>query len=203
MLFGANLKAQDDAKIKLLIKKTSSTMTLDQLTQHRAALLSYANSDEFRNKIEKIEGLKAPNDSGITSVDNITNLLSKFITKVNGNRAAITSMYTGVTGLNLDGTQATGTQADPEQLKSMVAMFAEMSGDIATTAKSLVNLPAEIKGAGIMKGVKGLKSLLFIKNAVSALSSEIKYNNQLTQNLMATQRLAAAAPTTPAPVAQK
>lgn len=73
----------------------------------------------------------------------------------------------------------------------MAEIMLQLNGDIMSTAKSLLTLPGEVKNAGTFKALKGLKNLMFIKNAVSALSTEIKYNNQLAQNLVATQKLMA------------
>lgn len=181
------LKAQDeDLKINV---KDFSTLTLDQLNAHRNQLVALANSEDFRKKVEKIDNMKIPNDSGIPSLDNLTMLIAKMAGKVQENRATLTSMYSGVTGFNLDGSAATPTTVNQQQLNSLAEIMLQMNGEIITTAKSLIDLPGEIKSAGGFKALKGLKNLLFIKNAVSALSAEIKYNNQLTQNLLATQKL--------------
>lgn len=180
------LKAQDeDPKINV---KDFSTLTLEQLNAHRNQLIALANSDDFKKKVEKINTLKIPNDSGIPSLDNLTSLIANMASKVQENRSAISSMYSGVTGLNLDGSAASPTTVNQQQLNSLASIMLQLNGEIITTAKSLVDLPGEIKSAGGFKALKGLKNLLFIKNAVSALSTEIKYNNQLTQNLLATQK---------------
>ena len=101
-------------------------------------------------------------------------------------------MYSGVTGFNTDGTAANSAPVDQQQLHSVAEIMLQLNGEIISTAKSLVELPGQIKSAGAFKALKGLKNLMFIKNAVSALSAEIKYDNQLAQNLMATQKLALA-----------
>lgn len=180
------LKAQDeDSKINV---KDFTTLTLDQLNAHRNQLIALANSEDFKKKVEKINTLKIPNDSGIPSLDNLTMLIANMVGKVQENRNAISSMYSGVIGLNLDGSTAPTTTVDQQQLNSLASIMLQLNGEIITTAKSLVDLPGEIKSAGGLKALKGLKNLLFIKNAVTALSAEIKYNNQLTQNLIATQK---------------
>lgn len=189
MLMTANfVKAQDDEKNVI---KDFSGLTLDQLQQHRSQLLALSTSDDYQKKVSKMEDANVPKDSGIESVDKIAAMLGKMISKVHDNRAVLTSMYSGVTGNNMDGTKATATVVDQQQMNTLVSMLTQMSGDIISTAKSLVDLPGEIKSAGPLKAIKGLKSLMYIKNAVSALKSELQYNSQMAQNLMATQKLMA------------
>lgn len=183
------LKAQDeDMKINV---KDFSTLSLDQLTTHRNQLLAMASSEDFQKKIHKIDNLKSPNDSGIPALDEVTSLIGKIAAKVRDNRPTMTTMYSGVTGLNPDGSASVATAVNQQQLNSMAEIMLQLNGDIMSTAKSLLTLPGEVKNAGTFKALKGLKNLMFIKNAVSALSTEIKYNNQLAQNLVATQKLMA------------
>lgn len=184
----SGLQAQeDDAKVD---SKAYATMSLEQLNSNRAQLMSTLTSEEFKSKIHKIDEMKAPNDSGIPSLDNLAMLLGKIAGKVQENRSSLTSMYAGVTGLNYDGTTAAApTSVNEQQLRSLSEIMLQLNGDIISTARSLVTMPGEIKSAGVFKAIKGLKNLLYIKNAVTALSAEIKYNNQLTQNLLATQKL--------------
>lgn len=187
----ATVKAQDDdSKIDV---KDFSTMSLEQLEAHRSQLMALANSEDYQKKIHKLDEMKTPNDSGIQSLDEITNLLGKIAAKVRENRGSVSSMYAGVTGMNYDGSAATATAVNEQQLRSLSEIMLQLNGDIISTAKSLVSIPGEIKGAGALKAIKGLKNLMYIKNAVSALSAEIKYNNQLTQNLVATQKIKLAA----------
>lgn len=182
------VKAQEDDDVKINVKDFS-TLSLDELNAHRNQLISMVNSSEFQKKVNKIDNLKIPNDSGIPSLDNLTALIAKMTGKVQENRSAIASMYSNFTGQNYDGSAITKATVDQQQLNSLAGIMLQMNGEIITTAKSLIDLPGEIKNAGGLKALKGLKNLMFIKNAVSALSAEIKFNNQLTQNLLATQKL--------------
>lgn len=182
------VKAQEDDDVKINVKDFS-TLSLDELNAHRNQLISMVNSSEFQKKVNKIDNLKIPNESGIPSLDNLTALIAKMAGKVQENRSAIASMYSNFTGQNYDGSAITKATVDQQQLNSLAGIMLQMNGEIITTAKSLIDLPGEIKAAGGFKALKGLKNMLFIKNAVSALSAEIKFNNQLTQNLLATQKL--------------
>jgi hypothetical protein len=40
-----------------------------------------------------------------------------------------------------------------------------------------------------MKGIKGLKSLMYIKSSIGALKQEIAFNSKMINNLVATNKL--------------
>ncbi|MBC7565753.1 MAG: hypothetical protein H7223_02175 [Pedobacter sp.] len=41
-----------------------------------------------------------------------------------------------------------------------------------------------------MKGLKALKNVVYIKNAIGSLRQELSYNSKMMQNLIATNKLA-------------
>ena len=89
----------------------------------------------------------------------------------------------------MDGNPATNVAAvQPEQLIALSKMFVTMGVELVKSSKELLTMPGEIKSAGVMKAMKALKSMAYLKNAFVALKQEISFNARMTQNLIATNK---------------
>ncbi len=167
--------------------KDSKVLTAEELKAQRAILVALSKSEEYLSKIEKAENAKIPSATGIDGVDALNEIVAKLMAQLKQNRNAIPNMYASITGQNIDGSVATGvTKLNPDELAGFAKMLVTMGTELVKSSKSLLTLPADIKAAGVMKGLKALKSVVYIKNAISALKQEISYNSKMVKNLVAT-----------------
>lgn len=192
------VKAQDEtvAENPAEIKDTK-VLTIDELKAQRAELVAMLKSEDFQKALAKADALKVPKEAGIAGVDALANMVSTMLTQLKENRALVPQMYASVTGQTLDGLPATEIKPlSPDQLVGFSKLCLAMGSNLLKSSKDLITLPGEIKSAGLMKGLKGLKSLMYIKNSIGALKQEITFNSKMINNLMATNKLAIAANTT-------
>ncbi len=172
--------------------KDRKIMTLDDLKAERAALVALVKSEEFQKKLAKSETLKAPKEAGIAGVDALTDIVSSMLNQLKENRNMIPQLYASVTGQTIDGSAASDIKPiTPDQMLVFTKMFIEMGSTLVKSSKDLISLPGEIKSAGVMKGLKALKNIAYIKNAIGSLRQELSYNSKMIKNLMATNKLVA------------
>ncbi|MES2829545.1 MAG: hypothetical protein V4687_15395 [Bacteroidota bacterium] len=173
--------------------KDTKVKSLDELKAERAALVALVKSEEFQKRLAKSEAAKAPKEAGIAGVDALTDIVSAMLNQLKENRNMIPQLYASVTGQTIDGAAATDLKPiTPDQMVVFTKMFVEMGTTLVKSSKELVTLPGEIKSAGVMKGLKALKNVAYIKNAISSLRQEISYNSKMVKNLMDTNKLMAA-----------
>lgn len=171
--------------------KDDATMSLDALKAERASLLAMAHSEEFLAKLAKADKLKVPNSVGVAGVDALSEVMTKLLGQLRENRNMIPQLYASVTGQTIEGAAAADIKPiTPEQMLTFSKMFVDMGMTLVKSSKELISLPSEIKSAGAMKIIKSVKSLAYIKNAISALKQELTYNSKMVKNLMATHKLA-------------
>ena len=174
--------------------KDGKTLTVDELKAQRAELVAMLKSEDFQKALAKADALKAPKEVGIGSVDALNGLVTTMLTQLRENRQMIPQLYASVTGQTLDGAAASEVKPiSPDQLLGFSKMCIAMGGSLLKSSKDLITLPGNIKSAGIMKGIKALKSLMYIKSSISALKQEITYNSKMVNNLIATNKLNMAA----------
>ncbi|MFI5451337.1 hypothetical protein ACHMWN_04190 [Pedobacter sp. UC225_61] len=167
----------------------SKALSLDELKAQRAALVALSKSEDFLEKIAKADKLKAPNEVGIAGLDALASMASKLLEQMKTTRGSIPQFYASITGQTMDGSPAgTVTPVQPDQLIALSKMFVTMGVDLVKSSKDLITMPGEIKSAGVMKAMKALKSMAYIKNAFVALKQEISFNAKMTQNLIATNK---------------
>jgi len=167
----------------------NKTLSLDELKAQRVALLALAKSEEFLERIAKVDKLQAPKETGIAGLDALTTMAAKLVDQMKTTRGSIPQFYASVTGQTMDGSPAAGaTPVQPDQLIALSKMFVTMGVDLVKSSKELLTMPGEIKSAGVMKAMKALKSMAYIKNAFVALKQEISFNAKMTQNLIATNK---------------
>ncbi|MFA6275417.1 MAG: hypothetical protein WC622_01635 [Pedobacter sp.] len=167
----------------------SKALSLDELKAQRAALVALATSEEFLAKLAKADKLEAPKETGIGGLDALTSMASKLLGQMKTTRGSIPQFYASITGQTMDGSPAgTVTPIQPDQLIALSKMFVTMGVDLVKSSKELITMPGEIKSAGVMKAMKALKSMAYIKNAFVALKQEISFNAKMTQNLIATNK---------------
>ncbi|RZK59213.1 MAG: hypothetical protein EOO91_05830 [Pedobacter sp.] len=167
----------------------SKTLSLDELKAQRATLLALSKSEDFLEKLAKVDKLQAPKETGIGGLDALTTMAAKLIDQMKTTRGSIPQFYASVTGQTMDGNPATNvTPVQPDQLIALSKMFVTMGVELVKSSKELLTMPGEIKSAGVMKAMKALKSMAYIKNAFVALKQEISYNAKMTQNLIATNK---------------
>lgn len=167
----------------------SKTMSLEELKAQRATLLALAKSEDFLEKLAKVDKLQAPKETGIAGLDALTAMAAKLVDQMKTTRGSIPQFYASVTGQTMDGNPATNaTPVQPDQLIALSKMFVTMGVDLVKSSKELLTMPGEIKSAGVMKAMKALKSMAYIKNSFVALKQEISYNAKMTQNLIATNK---------------
>jgi hypothetical protein len=191
-------KAQDEtvAENPAEIKDTK-VLTIDELKAQRAELVAMLKSEEFQKTLAKADALKVPKEAGIAGVDALAGMISTMLTQLRENRALVPQMYASVTGQTLDGLPATEVKPlSPDQLVGFSKMCLAMGSNLLKSSKDLITLPGEIKSAGLMKGIKGLKSLMYIKNSMGALKQEIAFNSKMINNLVATNKLTSMAANT-------
>ncbi|MBB2146371.1 hypothetical protein GM921_12795 [Pedobacter sp. LMG 31464] len=166
------------------------TLSLDELKTQRAALVALAKSEEFLEKLAKADKLEAPKETGIGGLDALTSMAAKLIGQMKTTRGSIPQYYASITGQTMDGSPAgTVTPVQPDQLIALSKMFVTMGVELVKSSKELLTMPGEIKSAGVMKAMKALKSMAYIKNAFVALKQEISFNAKMTQNLIATNKM--------------
>lgn len=169
------------------------TPSLDELKAERAALLALSKSQNFLDDLAKSDKLTAPKSIGVGGVDAVTDALSVMLQQLRENRATIPQIYSSVTGETVEGTAAVNVKpVTADQLLTFSKMFMQMGQTLIKSSTELTSLPGEIKSAGPMKILKSVKSLAYIKNAISALKQELTYNSKMVNNLIATQNLQAA-----------
>lgn len=169
--------------------KDTKTMSLEDLKAQRALLVTLVNSEEFQAKLAKFDKLTAPKETGIGGLDALTSLAGKMVEQLKATRGSIPQFYASITGQTMDGNPATNvTAVQPDQLIALSKMFVTMGIELVKSSKELLTMPGEIKSAGVMKAMKALKSMAYIKNAFVALKQEISYNAKMTSNLIATNR---------------
>lgn len=167
----------------------SKSMSLDELKAQRAALVALSKSEDFLDKLAKADKLKAPNEVGIAGLDALTTMASKLLEQMKANRNSVPQFYASITGQTMDGNPAGQVQAvQPDQLIALSKMFVTMGTELVKSSKDLITMPGEIKSAGVMKAMKALKSMAYIKSAFVALKQEISFNAKMTQNLIATNK---------------
>ena len=167
----------------------NKTHSLDELKAQRVALLALAKSEEFLERIAKVDKLQAPKETGIAGLDALTTMAAKLVDQMKTTRGSIPQFYASVTGQTMDGSPAANaTPVQPDQLIALSKMFVTMGVDLVKSSKELLAMPGEIKSAGVMKAMKALKSMAYIKNAFVALKQEISFNAKMTQNLIATNK---------------
>ncbi|QHS54473.1 hypothetical protein GWR56_02540 [Mucilaginibacter sp. 14171R-50] len=191
-------KAQDEAVTENPgeVKETKA-LTIDELKAQRAELVAMLKSEEFQKVLAKADALKAPKDAGIAGVDALAGMVTTMLTQLKENRQLIPQMYASVTGQTIDGLPTTEVKPlSPDQLMNFSKLCLSMGSSLLKSSKDLITLPGEIKSAGLMKGIKGLKSLMYIKSSIGALKQEISFNSKMINNLIATNKLAMAANTT-------
>lgn len=188
LCFAAN--AQDEGVTENPAEVSDSkTLSLDELKAQRAALLALSKSEDFLEKLAKVDKLQAPKETGIGGLDALTSIAAKLIDQMKTTRGSIPQFYASVTGQTMDGNPATNvTPVQPDQLIALSKMFVTMGVELVKSSKELLTMPGEIKSAGVMKAMKALKSMAYIKNAFVALKQEISYNAKMTQNLIATNK---------------
>jgi hypothetical protein len=193
-----SVKAQDETLTENPAEiKDNKVLTVDELKAQRAELVAMLKSEDFQKVLAKADALKAPKEAGIAGVDALTNLVTTMLTQLKENRQLIPQMYASVTGQTLDGLPTTDIKPlSPDQLVGFSKLCLAMGSNLLKSSKDIITLPGEIKSAGLMKGIKGFKSLLYIKNSIGALKQEIAFNSKMVNNLMATNKLAMAANTT-------
>ena len=171
--------------------KDSKVMTLEDLKTERASLLAFVKSEEFQKRLAKSDALKAPKEAGIAGVDALTDIVTSMLGQLKTNRNMIPQLYASVTGQTIDGSAASEIKpVTPDQMLVFSKMFVEMGATLVKSSKELITLPGEIKSAGVMKGLKAMKNVAYIKNAIASLKQEITYNSKMVKNLMATNKLA-------------
>ncbi|MFD0940168.1 hypothetical protein [Pedobacter boryungensis] len=190
LALGVTAKAQDENVTENPAEVSDTkTMSLDELKAQRATLLALSKSEEFLEKLAKVDKLQAPKETGIGGLDALTSMAAKLIEQMKTTRGSIPQFYASVTGQTMDGSPATNvTPIQPDQLIALSKMFVTMGVDLVKSSKELITMPGEIKSAGVMKAMKALKSMAYIKNAFVALKQEISYNAKMTQNLIATNK---------------
>ena len=172
--------------------KDDKVMSLDELKAQRASLLAMAHSEEFLAKLAKADNLKVPNSVGVSGVDALTTVMSTLLGQLRENRNMIPQLYASVTGQTIEGAAAGDIKpVTPEQMLTFSKMFVQMGITLVKSSKELISLPGEIKSAGPMKIIKSVKSIAYIKNAISALKQELTYNSKMVKNLIETHKLAA------------
>ncbi|MBB5396282.1 hypothetical protein [Mucilaginibacter sp. AK015] len=177
--------------------KETKALTIDELKAQRAELVAMLKSEEFQKVLAKADALKAPKDAGIAGVDALAGMVTTMLTQLKENRQLIPQMYASVTGQTIDGLPTTEVKPlSPDQLMNFSKLCLSMGSNLLKSSKDLITLPGEIKSAGLMKGIKGLKSLMYIKSSIGALKQEISFNSKMINNLIATNKLAMAANTT-------
>ncbi|MDQ7947567.1 MAG: hypothetical protein REI78_06520 [Pedobacter sp.] len=165
------------------------TLTLDELKAQRATLLALSKSEDYLDKLAKVDKLQAPKETGIAGLDALTATAAKLVDQMKTTRGSIPQFYASITGQTMDGNPATSAAAvQPDQLVALSKMFVTMGVDLVKSSKELLTMPGEIKSAGVMKAMKALKSMAYIKNAFVALKQEISFNAKMTQNLIATNK---------------
>lgn len=167
----------------------SKTLSLDELKAQRAALLALSKSEEYLEKIAKADKLQVPKETGIAGLDALTAMAAKLVDQMKTTRGSIPQFYASITGQTMDGSPATNvTPVQPDQLIALSKMFVTMGVELVKSSKELLTMPGEIKSAGVMKAMKALKSMAYIKSAFVALKQEISFNAKMTQNLIATNK---------------
>jgi hypothetical protein len=167
----------------------SKAYSLDELKTQRATLLALSKSEDYLDKIAKVDKLSVPKETGIAGLDALTIMASKLVDQMKTTRGSIPQFYASVTGQTMDGNPATNvTPVQPDQLVALSKMFVTMGVELVKSSKELLTMPGEIKSAGVMKAMKAVKSMAYIKNAFVALKQEISFNAKLTQNLIATNK---------------
>ncbi|OOQ58574.1 hypothetical protein [Mucilaginibacter pedocola] len=175
----------------------SDGKSLDQLKEERAALIAMVKSEDYQKRLAKVDGLKAPKESGVASVDALSTLVTTMLGQLKDNRNMVPQLYASVTGQTLDGVAATGIQPiSPDQMVAFSKLCLAMGSNLVKSSKDLVTLPGDISSAGFMKGLKALKSVAYIKSAIGILKDEISYNSKMVSNLMETNKLASLTATT-------
>lgn len=167
----------------------SKTLSLDELKAQRVALLALAKSEDYLDKLAKVDKLQAPKETGIAGLDALTSMAAKLVEQMKTTRGSVPQFYASITGQTMDGSPATNvTPVQPDQLIALSKMFVTMGIDLVKSSKELLTMPGEIKSAGVMKAMKALKSMAYIKNAFVALKQEISFNAKMTANLIATNK---------------
>ncbi|MES2265488.1 MAG: hypothetical protein V4520_01930 [Bacteroidota bacterium] len=191
-------KAQDETVTENPAEiKDTKILTIDELKAQRADLVAMLKSEDFQKTLAKADNLKAPKEVGIAGVDALANLVTTMMTQLKENRALLPQMYASVTGQTLDGLPATEIKPlSPDQLMGFSKLCLAMGSSLLKSSKDLITLPGEIKSAGLMKGIKGFKSLMYIKSNLGAIKQEIAFNSKMINNLVQTNKLAMAANTT-------
>ena len=188
MCFAANAQEENVTENPAEVSD-SKTLSLDELKTQRAALLALAKSEEYLDKISKVDKLQAPKETGISGLDALTTMAAKLVDQMKTTRGSIPQFYASITGQTMDGSPATNVAAvQPDQLIALSKMFVTMGVELVKSSKELLTMPGEIKSAGVMKAMKALKSMAYIKNAFVALKQEISFNAKMTQNLIATNK---------------
>lgn len=188
LAFAANAQDENITENPAEVNDTK-TYSLDELKAQRVALLALAKSEDYLDKIAKVDKLKAPNETGIAGLDALTAMAAKLVDQMKTTRGSIPQFYASVTGQTMDGNPATNvTPVQPDQLIALSKMFVTMGVELVKSSKELLTMPGEIKSAGVMKALKAVKSMAYIKNAFVALKQEISFNAKLTQNLIATNK---------------
>jgi hypothetical protein len=167
----------------------SKTLSLDELKTQRATLLALAKSEDYLDKLAKVDKLQAPKETGIAGLDALTTMAAKLVDQMKNTRGSVPQFYASITGQTMDGSPATNaTPVQPDQLIALSKMFVTMGLELVKSSKDLLTMPGEIKSAGVMKAMKALKSMAYIKNSFVALKQEISFNAKMTANLIATNK---------------
>lgn len=195
-------QAQDDKNNTPTITENpaeikSTGKSLDELRAERTALITMVKSEDYQKRLAKVDGLKAPKECGVSSVDALTGLVTSMLGQLKNNRNMVPQLYASVTGQTLEGTAATDVKPlSPDQMLVFSKLCLSMGQDIVKSSKDLVTLPSDISSAGFMKGLKALKSVAYIKSAIGILKDEVSYNAKMVNNLMQTNKLATLTATT-------
>jgi len=172
----------------------TKVLTVEELKAQRAQLIALLKSEDYQKTLAKVDPSKAPKEVGIASVDALNGLVTTMLTQLQQNRQMVPQLYASVTGQTIDGAAAGEVKPiSPDQLVGFSKMCMAMGGSLLKSSKDLVTLPMDIKSAGIMKGIKALKSFGYIKNSITALKQELAFNSKMVNNLIATNKLNMAA----------
>jgi hypothetical protein len=170
--------------------KEGKTLTAEELKAERAALVAMIKSEDFQKKLAKVDAAKPPKETGINGVDALSGVVTDLQKQMKENRSMVPQLYASVTGQTIDGAAATEIKpVSPEDLLAFSKMCVQMGNTLVKSSKDVVGLPAEIKSAGMMKGLKAVKSVSYIKNSIGVLKDEITYNSKMVNNLIATNKL--------------
>ncbi len=142
---------------------------------------------EAVERIAKINGLNAPDDSDIASVDAIAVNSTKMLNSTKEFNVIVPEMYKRTIGETVDGvTDVTVKKPKLDELLALAKNISTQIKAVGDASGAVSNASSDISKASFMQAPKGTKSLNYSKDVLELIAPQLQLNLKVVNNLIET-----------------